>query len=161
MTKVVRLVVLVAVAMLFTHSLFAAECPPSVRTAVEKAHPGAKIAGCKEERERGRLQYEVGITTKEGKKMELDISPEGALLLTEESVPSDAVPEMVKKALAAKYPDAKEIEAEKQTAADGKVSYEIAFKVGNDRKELTFTPDGKLVEEEKNGEKDERDDDDD
>ncbi len=51
------------------------------------------------------------------------------------------------KAFAAKYPKGKATGAEKQTAGTA-VTYEIAFTVGDQRKEATFDETGKLVEEE-------------
>ena len=160
MSKLVKGIVLTFAAITLNSSLFAKECPPAVRAAVVKAHPGAQIAACKEETEQGKLQYEVNITTKQGKKMDIDVSPEGTILLTEVPVTGTAVPDAVMKALDAKYPGAKVLEAMKQTAADGKVSYELSFKSGNERNEQTFISDGTLVEEKGEAQKDDDDDDD-
>ena len=141
--------VLVVVAALgLVSPVFATECPPTIKAAIEKAHPGPKNLACKEEKEEGKLQYEVKITGKDGKEMELDVSPEGKILLTEEQVALDRVPAAVTKSLMAKYHDAKATAAEKQTNAGGKVAYEIAFESGKEKKEATFTADGTLVEEE-------------
>ncbi len=145
----VRAVVVVAVAALgFVPPVSAAECPPAVKAAVEKEHSGAKNITCKEEKENGKLQYEATITGKNGKKLELDVTPEGKILLTEERVALAKVPAAVMKSLKAKYADAKATSAVKQTAADGKVTYEIAFGAGKEKKEATFATDGTFVEEE-------------
>jgi streptogramin lyase len=128
--------------------LFAADCPPAVTAAIEKAHAGVAIASCKKEQENGTTQFEVKLEPKGGKRMEVDVSPDGTILLTEQSIALGDVPPAVMKALAAKYGTRTPTGAEMQTAADGKVTYEIAFKVGAKRKEATFAPDGAFVEEE-------------
>ena len=81
-------------------------------------------------------------------KLELDLSPAGALLKSEEKIALEALPAAVGKALIAKYPGAKATRAEKIALAGGKVSYEVAFDAGKDRKEATFAADGTFVEEE-------------
>ncbi|HEY0511442.1 MAG TPA: PepSY-like domain-containing protein [Thermoanaerobaculia bacterium] len=126
-----------------------ADCPSAVKEAVLKAHPGAKVTGCKEEKEKGKTQYEVKLATKENQKLEMDISPDGAVLVTEEVVPESSVPPAVMKAFGAKYSKMKAARAEKQTKADGTVTYEIAFKDAKGKKhEATFKEDGTFVEEE-------------
>jgi hypothetical protein len=80
--------------------------------------------------------------------VELDISPDGALLKTEETIPVSSVPKPVMSAFDAKYAKAKPQRAEKQTSADGTVTYELAFQTSGKRREATFTDAGKFVEEE-------------
>src|SRR5438270_5132713 len=58
--------------LLLAGMLLRAGCPQPVTDAVKKAHPEAKIASCKEEKEHGKTQYEVKLD-----KLELDVSPEG------------------------------------------------------------------------------------
>ena len=59
-----------------------------------------------------------------------------------------SVPPEVMNAFQGKYAGATPTRAEKQTAADGKVSYELAFSAGGKKKEVTFTSEGGFVEEE-------------
>jgi len=125
-----------------------AECPPPVQAAIDKAYPGAKLEGCKEEKEDGKPQFEAKLETKAGAKLGLEVSPTGGLLRTEEKIKLEALPAVVAKALGVKYPGAKATKAEKITPATGKVNYEIAFEAGKDRKEATFAADGAFVEEE-------------
>lgn len=126
----------------------ASTCPDAVKAAVDKAYAKATIEKCKQEKEDGKLQYEVKITTAEKQRLELDVSPEGTILQTEQVVKLDAVPAAVTKAFAAKYPKAKATRAEKQVHADGKVFYELAWKADKTKKEATFAQDGTFVEEE-------------
>ncbi len=123
-------------------------CPAPVKATVEKAYPGDKILGCKEEKDEGVTLFEVKLERKGGGKVEIDVSPDGKILQTEEVVGLDTLPEAVTKAFAARYPGAKATRAEKQQKADGKVSYEIAWKTDKGKKEATFAADGTFVEEE-------------
>jgi hypothetical protein len=125
------------------------DCPTAVNDAAQKAYPSAKVTACKQETEKGKVQYEVKLVTKEAKKLELDISPEGSILLTEEAIATGAVPKEVLTAFEAKYPKMKAAKANKQTHADGTVTYEVAFKDAKAKKhEATFKEDGTFVEEE-------------
>jgi len=122
-------------------------CPAAVKTSVYKAYPDAKIRSCKRETHDGKTQYEVKLRAG-GKGLELDVSPDGAILLTEEKIELAAVPAVVTSAFSARYPKATATLAEKQTAADGKVTYELAFKSGGKTKETTFDSAGGFVSEE-------------
>jgi hypothetical protein len=144
---------LLAIALLLTApgSLAAATaaCPAAVKEAALKAYPAAKVTACKEEKYQGKVQYEVKLETKEGKRLELDVSPEGAILLTEEPAALDSVPKAVTAAFAAKYPKMKVASALKQTKPDGTLTYELAWKdAKGKRHEATFKDDGTFVEEE-------------
>ncbi len=121
-------------------------CPTAVTDAALKAFPGAQLVSCKPETEHGKSQFEVKVDTSRSKRIELDISPDGALLLTEEQVALGEVPSAVLAAFSAKYPLAKAERAEKQTKGDGTVSYEIAFLHKGKRHEATFASDGAFIE---------------
>jgi uncharacterized membrane protein YkoI len=123
-------------------------CPAAVKSAVMKTHAGAAIGSCKQEKVDGKVQYEVNIKTSDGKTLGLDVAPEGAILLTEETVGVASVPAAVGAAFATRYPKVNATAAEKQTKADGKVSYELAFKVKDKAKEATFDEAGNFVSEE-------------
>ena len=126
----------------------ASPCPAVVTDAALHAHAGGVVKACKQETEHGKLQYEVKLALKDGKPIEIDVDPDGTILVTEEYVELAAVPAAVMTAFAAKYPAARATKAEKQTASDGKVTYELAFGA---KKEATFTADGAPVAEEDEG----------
>jgi hypothetical protein len=123
-------------------------CPAAVKTAIDKAFAKSTISRCKAEKEHGHDQFEVKLTKADGTSAEVDVSTDGKILQVEEKIPVGKVPAAVMKAFAAKYPKAKVDGAEKQTPAQGAVSYELAFASDSGRKEATFTEDGKFVEEE-------------
>ncbi len=102
---------------------------------------------CRREVADGRTQWEVRVG-EHGRKLELDVAPNGTILQTEEKVALDVVPSSVKAAFAKKYSGSPVISAEKQTRADGNVSFELAFKIGGKQREATFTAKGEFVEEE-------------
>jgi len=126
----------------------AGACPSAVTHAALEAHAGAKITSCKKEQEDGKLQYEVLLTTYHGRKLELDLTPEGKILVTEAQIEPQDVPQVVMTAFHAKYADVKPTRAEQQTAADGSVTYELKFAGAAKAKEATFTAGGLFVEEE-------------
>jgi opacity protein-like surface antigen len=129
-------------------SAAASDCPPAVAAAVQKAHAGVAIASCKQEKENGKTEFEVKLVATEGKRIELDVSPDGTILMTEQSVAVGDVPPAVMTAFAAKYGATAPARAEMQTSAEGKVTYELAFAAGAKKKEATFASDGSFVEEE-------------
>jgi len=142
---------ILALALLMTPGLAVAKpaCPPAVTDAAQKAYPSSKVTACKQEKDKGKIQYEVKLETKEAKKLELDISPEGSILLTEEVIAVSSTPQAVLKAFAAKYPQAKAASVDKQTHPDGTVTYEVAWKDAKGKHhEATFKDDGTFVEEE-------------
>jgi len=124
-----------------------ASCPGPVTASVAKRFPGATISSCKAEHEKGHDQFEVKITSDHGN-AEIDVSPDGKILVVEEVVAMETIPAVVMKAFGLKYPKAKPTRAEKQTPAEGAITYEIAFLVADKRHEATFTNDGAFVEEE-------------
>jgi len=142
---------MLACVLLMTPALAVAKpaCPPAVTDAAQKAYPSSKVTACKQETVKGKIQYEVKLTTKEAKQLELDLSPEGSILLTEETIAVDSIPQAVLTAFAAKYPKAKAAGADKQTSPDGTVTYELAWKDAKGKHhEATFKDDGTFVEEE-------------
>ncbi|MBL7720088.1 MAG: hypothetical protein JNL72_14720 [Flavipsychrobacter sp.] len=65
----------------------------------------------------------------------------------EEFLDEAQVPEAVKAAFAAKYPTATDVKWEKETE-DGKVEYEIGFKLDGNGKEAFFEENGNFIKEE-------------
>lgn len=119
-------------------------CPAAVTDAAKKAYPDAKLTKCIAEG----AAFEVKMRKKDKTVVELDISAQGAIELTEEVVPVSTVPAAVTKAFSAKYPKATILKAERQTKADKSSSFEVKFKSGKGYKEATFKEDGTFVEEE-------------
>lgn len=83
-----------------------------------------------------------------GRKLEVDVRPNGAILATGE------VPAAVLQTVQARYADATVREAEPLTAGNGEISYEIEFTSGKHNASMTVTEAGVFVEEESGHEKD-------
>jgi uncharacterized membrane protein YkoI len=66
----------------------------------------------------------------------------------EEKVPLDKLPKAVVDAVKARFPDAKLVGAEKETE-NGKTVFEVAIKNKDQNIEVTLTPEGEIVEIEK------------
>jgi hypothetical protein len=112
-----------------------------VKQAIDKAFPKTPIAQCRAVTEHGHAQYEVKLT---GGTIDVDVTPDGRIVVVEEKIAVDKVPAVVMAAFAARYPNKKVVAAEKQTATKGGVTYELAF----GHREATFTDAGKFVGEE-------------
>ncbi|MGE5186639.1 MAG: hypothetical protein ACM31C_31510 [Acidobacteriota bacterium] len=116
--------------------------------AIQKAYPSSTVTRCNGEREHGRRQFATAVTKADGTRVEVDVAPDGTILLTEERIAVSNVPAAVMSAFAAKYPGAKVTRAEKQTPSHGPATYELGFAAKVGHKEATFTATGKFVEEE-------------
>lgn len=129
----------------------AGDCPAAVTSAVEKAHSSAKVLGCTHELEDGAAVYEAEVRTSDGKELELLVGSDGSILETEEKIPAAELPAAVLQALHTKHADATVKKAERLTAGNGDVSFEIAFVSGGRKEELTVTEAGVLVDDDDDG----------
>jgi hypothetical protein len=127
-----------AIALSSVGSLAAIDCPPAVTAAVQKAHADAAIASCKQDQE-NKTRFKVKLAATTGKGMELDVTSGGTIVSTEQDLAVSDVPPAVMTAFAAKFGAVKPTRATMQTAAHGKITYELAFVDGIRKKEATFT----------------------
>lgn len=125
-------------------------CPQPVPAAVTKAFPDATQGPCESETEDGTTIFEIKIKKSDGTSAEIELSPDGTIIATEEVVA--AMPDGVAKAFAAKYPGATASRIEKITSPGKPATFEVKF----GGKEATFSETGDFVEEEK-GEADDKD----
>ena len=119
---------------------------PAPVTAAVMAFPNAKVGGWSKETEPdGKVFYEAEMT--EGKiKRDVLFALDGKIDVVEEAIAATEVPAAVRAALKARYPKAAISLAEKLTRTSG-TQYELQVK-NAPKKEIVFTPDGKLVSEE-------------
>ncbi len=139
------------------------DVPKAVIGTLKKKYPTASLREFSRDSEAGKVTYEVEV--EDGKRrIDVELSPEGKILIEEEKVSLDAVPERVKKALAAsKYAKATAKKVEKVTTEEkaDTESYEFHLVDGEKRFEVVFDRDGKIVKEEEKKAKDEEEDEED
>jgi len=125
--------------------------PAAVTAAVKAKYPKAELVSAELGDQDGKKVYEIAL--KSGvKKWEASFTPEGKFVSSEESVAAADLPTKVKEAFDAKYPKAKVVSMEKETTGEGdgaKVVYEIVIETDKGKIEVQFSPDGKLIAEEK------------
>ena len=135
--------------------------PAAVKKTIKRKFPKAEIEGASKEVEDGTTTYEVELEIKD-QSVDVSLKADGTILEIEREVSLDKLPKAVKKALAARYPNAKIEKVEEIVKGeDGPVHYEIAIKA-----EVVLTSKGQFVkgeddDDEKPSTKAKKDDDDD
>ncbi len=121
---------------------------PAARARVRALLPldGGKIEKLTKENENGREVYDVEGNAK-GKHVEYTIGTDGAVLGTETAIAFQELPETVR-AAAKKYFGATEGLSASKGLEGGKTTYEIAGRRNGKKAEVTFDPEGKVLEEE-------------
>ena len=119
----------------------AKDVPAAVITAFKTSYPNALIRGYAEEKEEGKLYYE--IESREGTtRRDVLYNPDGTVAEVEESIDTNALPAAALQVIRQKYPRGVILLAEKTTAGD-KIGYEVAVRNGKARITLEFDADGK------------------
>ena len=119
-----------------------ARLPAPILTAFEAAYPHATIKGAAEEKEDGKVVWEVE-STENGLGRDLLYKPDGSVVEIEEEVPGAQLPAAVTAAVKAQYPTARIVKGEKVTRG-ATVFYELQL-AGASRKSVELTPEGKPV----------------
>jgi hypothetical protein len=120
-----------------------------VRKAIESRFPSAEVATTERETIDGKVIFEVNLTHKD-RKYEMHIKENGTVEAIEKEIKVQEVPEIVIKAVKDKYPEATiqsamqvdKIEDKKETPDH----YLIAVLIGDKKKEITVSLDGKTAE---------------
>jgi len=86
------------------------------------------------------------VTRADHGKLEIDVAPDGAIVLIEGQVAVDQVPAAVMKAFAAAYPRSNVVAAENQTPTGYTPRYVLAFTSAGGRNEATVTQSGEFVD---------------
>jgi uncharacterized membrane protein YkoI len=118
--------------------------PAPAADAFKAAYPNAVVKNCSKEHDNGKVAYE--FSSEEGKThRDVSYSEDGKLIVAEETVTLDSVPNAVKTALKAKYPKGAVTRSEKITG-EGVVKYEFGVKHGSKKVEAVFDEQGKEME---------------
>jgi uncharacterized membrane protein YkoI len=117
--------------------------PQAVRAAFARAYPKATIRACAKEIEQGRTTYE--IASKEGDVgRDVLYQPDGSLIVVEETITINEIPEPVHQAVRAKFPGGSIVRSEK-LLRDGTVLYEFRVRHRGKVTEVQFNPSGDEV----------------
>jgi hypothetical protein len=124
------------------------DAPKAVRDAIEGRFPGAKVSTTERETENGKVNFEVNLTHKD-RKYEMHIHEDGTISAIEKEIQLKDVPDAVLKAVKGAYPDAtiqggmevSKVKDKKETPDH----YLIAVKIGDKKKEIAFSLDGKTI----------------
>ena len=118
------------------------KAPQAVLDAFKKQYPNATIKTVSSEKQGGKTIYE--IESMDGlQRRDLMYEADGKVISTEELIPAAQVPKVVADALAAKYPKAPIVSAEKLTDKDG-MRYEVVLKVNGKNKAVEIDSSGKI-----------------
>ncbi|NRQ16436.1 PepSY-like domain-containing protein [Ensifer sesbaniae] len=119
--------------------------PSAVRDAFDKAYPNATVKACAKEVKNGELMYEIeSIEGKTARDVVYD--RDGGVIVVEESLPMEAVPEAVRTAVSTKFAGGK-IKLAEKLMRDGKERYEFQIAYQGKNLEAIFDPDGSEVKE--------------
>ncbi|HOW70959.1 MAG TPA: PepSY-like domain-containing protein [Phycisphaerae bacterium] len=132
------------------------QVPAKARAALMTLAGDAKITKVVKETEGGTVSYEAEWTVK-GLSHEAEVTEDGALISTEETMDANAVPEAVLKTAAKIFPAGAKLTFEKET----EVTYEVSCTIDGKEKEVQISPDGAVDDDDDQGDDDEEDDEDD
>jgi hypothetical protein len=120
----------------------AKQVPAAVMAAFKSSYPNATVRGYAEEKEDGKVFYEVesveGTTHRD-----VLYNPDGTVAEVEESIAATDLPPDALQAIKQKYPRAVIVLAEKTTAGDT-VGYEVSLRNGRKRIAMEFDSSGKV-----------------
>ena len=125
----------------------ARQVPAAVITAFKTSYPNAAIRGYAQEKENGKVFYE--IESREGTtQRDILYNADGTVAEIEESIAAADLPAAAQEAIHEKYPKAVIVLAEKTTAGD-RVGYEVVARQGKRRITMEFDADGKVLSKSK------------
>ena len=124
-------------------SISCKKVPSVVRDVFHKDFPDAKVKACAQEVENGELVFEIASV--EGTMMrDVLYHRDGRVIVVEESIPMEAVPQPVRAAVDTKFAGGK-IKLAEKLMRDGKVSYEFQIRYKGKNVQPVFDPDGNEV----------------
>jgi hypothetical protein len=125
-----------------------ADLPPAVEQTVATQSQGAKIHGFSEEKENGKMLYEVEMIV-DGHSKDVLMNTDGAVVEVEEQVKLDSLTPVVQAGLQAKAGTGKIVKVESLTKHGNVVAYEAQIVTGaNKKSEVQVGPDGRSLDHE-------------
>jgi hypothetical protein len=132
--------------------------PKPVLEAVKARFKNARVTSASKEKEDGKVVYEITVKERD-RNIDVTVTPEGEIVLLEKEIAAEDLPKAVAKTLEEKYPKAayKIVEEViKVQKKEEKLAYYEVLLVTAEKKQLEVqvSPEGKVIKEEKKGEKD-------
>ena len=124
------------------------DLPAPARATIEKLTAGGKIKSIEREETGGMVIYDVEAKMKD-KDVEYDVTANGKIVSSEESVPYTSLPVAVQAAVKKYFGSAEGLKASKEIEK-GKTFYEVEGKKDGSTIELKLSEKGRILEEEKN-----------
>ena len=121
------------------------DLPPAVQQAVRDQTTGAEIRGLSQEKENGRMEYEVE-TMADGKSRDLTFDGRGTLLEVEQEVTMDSVPAAARAAMEKRAAGGKIVKVETVTRG-GTTTYEASYTKSGKTREVGVKADGSPVKD--------------
>lgn len=128
-----------------------ADVPAPAKAAINKLMAGGEIAKIEKEGEGDKAIYDVEGKS-QGKSVEYDVAADGKALSSEESVPYASLPAPVRTAAARYFGSSEGLSASKEVEK-GKTFYEVGGKKAGAAMTLKLSDTGKILEKEKENEK--------
>ena len=124
-----------------------ADLPAAVQKTADEQSQGSTVRGYSKDREDGKLEYEVQMTSN-GHSKDVTIAPDGQLMEVEEEVALDSLPSPVQAALQSKAAKGKIAKVESLTKHGSLVAYEAQVEHGGKHSEVQVGPKGETLKHE-------------
>lgn len=121
------------------------ELPPAVKATVVEASKGLKLKGLTQEKKNGEILYEAELEV-DGHIRDVIIDSNGVIVLVEEEVPWESLPEAVRAAIEKGADGGKILHVESMTRNNVLESYEGHVRKGWRKIEIRVDPDGNRIE---------------
>ena len=122
------------------------DLPAAVQQAVQQQTSGAEIKGISQEKENGRMQYEVE-TRVAGKSRDLTFDGKGTLVEVEQEVDLDALPSPARAAIEKRAAGGKIVKVESIARGGVIVAYEGAYTKGGRSHEVSVNANGAPIKD--------------
>ena len=123
------------------------DLPPAVEKTVAEVSKGATVRGFNEEKENGKVAYEVEMVVN-GNSKDVQIDPNGMVTEVEEEVAMNSLPSEVKAGLIAKAGTGKILKVESLTKKEKLVAYEAKVETAGKKSQIQVGRDGKPLDHE-------------
>jgi len=120
------------------------DLPAAVQKTAEEQSKGASVRGYSKDKEDGKLEYEVQMTS-DGHSKDVTIAPDGQLMEIEEEVALESLPTAARSGLEAKAGKGQITKVESLTKHGALVAYEAQVQTAKKHSEIQVGPNGETL----------------